>query len=77
MPSINSSTQWNNQVSSSSKIEIENKEEEKKHEKLEPKFAIARLTADMISDFGILFKYLCYSIFFYGVFSIIQDVGTL
>ena len=59
------------------KIEIENKEEEKKHEKLEPKFAIARLTADMISDFGILFKYLCYSIFFYGVFSIIQDVGTL
>jgi hypothetical protein len=59
------------------KIEIEKKEEEEKHEKLEPKFAVARLTSDMISDFGILFKYLCYAIFTYGLFSILQDVGVM
>jgi len=62
------------------KIEIENKQEEEKqkqYEKLEPKYAVARLTADMISDFGILFKYLCYAIFTYGLFSILQDVGVM
>ena len=60
----------------SAKIEIEKKKGEE-HEKLEAKYTVARLTTDMISDFMVIFRYLCYGIFAYGLFSILQDVGVM